>query len=58
MEDNGKLVLWGTLVVRKPPIKDIYEASGAAATFASKAQSYDDKGRGRSGDSLLRREQD
>ena len=42
----------------KPPIKDIYEASGAVATFASKAQSYDDKGRGRSSNSLLRREQD
>lgn len=43
---------------RKHPIKDDYPGCWGVATFASNTKSHDDKGRGRPGDCLLRREQD
>ena len=43
---------------RKHPIKDVYLSRWGVATFASNTKSHDDKGRGRPGDCLLRREQD
>ena len=43
---------------RKHPIKDDYLGCWGVATFASNTKSHDDKGRGRPGDCLLRREQD
>ena len=42
----------------KHPIKDVYLGCWGVATFASNTKSHDDKGRGRPGDCLLRREQD
>lgn len=42
----------------KHPIKDDYPGCWGVATFASNTKSHDDKGRGRPGDCLLRREQD
>lgn len=42
----------------KHPINDVYQDCYGVATFASNTKSHDDKGRGRSGDCLLRREQD
>ncbi len=42
----------------KPPINDVCHACQGVATFASNTKSHDDKGRGRPGDCLLRREQD
>ena len=42
----------------KHPIKDDYLGCWGVATFASNTKSHDDKGRGRPGDCLLRREQD
>ena len=44
--------------VRKHPINDIHQACQGVPTFASNTESHDDKGRGRPGDYLLRREQD
>ena len=53
-EENNQL---GHLL-RKHPIKDDYPGCWGVATFASNTKSHDDKGRGRPGDCLLRREQD
>ena len=47
-----------TMSYRKHPIKDDYPGCWGVATFASNTKSHDDKGRGRPGDCLLRREQD
>ena len=47
-----------TLIARKHPINDVYQDCYGVATFASNTKSHDDKVRGRSGDCLLRREQD
>ena len=44
--------------VCKHPIKDDYPGCWGVSTFASNTKSHDDKGRGRPGDCLLRREQD
>ena len=44
--------------ISKHPIKDDYPGCWGVATFASNTKSHDDKGRGRPGDCLLRREQD
>ena len=46
------------ILARKHPIKDDYPGCWGVATFASNTKSHDDKGRGRPGDCLLRREQD
>lgn len=47
-----------TAYICKHPINDVYQDCYGVATFASNTKSHDDKGRGRSGDCLLRREQD
>ena len=44
--------------IRKHPNKDVYLGCWGVVTFASNTKSHDDKGRGRPGDCLLRREQD
>ena len=58
----GKIILvknvMRILITRKHPIKDVYQDCWGVATFASNTKSHDDKGRGRPGDCLLRREQD
>ena len=50
--------LAGLTIKDGKPINDDYLACWVVTTFASKTKSHDDKGRGRSGDCLLRREQD
>lgn len=59
--ENYKVFLWIFQMILKGgkhPINDVYQDCYGVATFASNTKSHDDKGRGRSGDCLLRREQD
>ena len=53
-----KVIMRTSSLECKHPINDVYQDCYGVATFASNTKSHDDKGRGRSGDCLLRREQD
>ena len=58
IKDTHYLLDLNMLKGRKHPIKDDYLGCWGVATFASNTKSHDDKGRGRPGDCLLRREPD